>query len=276
MTRDPDITALRVNGKADASNSVTDIPTQIMLGHLPLLLHPDPRAVLVIGLGSGISAGSVARHPIERLDVVEIEPAVVEASRFFAQDNGNVLGDRRVRLTIADGRNFLLTTRERYDVIASEPSNPWLSGVASLFSREFFQFARQRLRPGGFMLQWVHAYALLPEDLQMIVKTFRTVFPATSVWKVATGDFLLLGQTAPAPFDLNLLKARYEANPALRGDLAKIGISRWAGVLGYFVLDEKDVVRYSDGALLNTDDTFGWSSRLRARSTSKRRPPTGN
>src|SRR5262249_55468454 len=155
------------------------------------------------GLGSGISAGSVARHPIERLDVVEIEPAVVEASRFFTQHNGNVLADRRVRLTIADGRNFLLTTPERYDVIASEPSNPWLSGVASLFSLEFFQLARERLRPGGFMLQWVHAYALLPEDLQMIVKTFRTVFPTTSVWNVAGGDFLLLGQTAPAPFDLN-------------------------------------------------------------------------
>src|SRR5262249_30883969 len=158
------------------------------------------------------SAGAVARHSIERLDIVEIEPAVVEASQFFAKENGNVLRDRRVRLTIADGRNFLLTTRERYDVIASEPSNPWLSGVASLFSLDFFRLARQHVRPGGIMLQWVQAYSLLPEDFQMIVKTFRTVFPETSVWHVVGGDYLLLGRVDPVPLDLNLLKARYEAN----------------------------------------------------------------
>jgi spermidine synthase len=254
VTRASDTITLRVNGKADASTAPGDMPTQVMLGHLPLLLHPDPRTVLVIGLGSGITAGSVVRHPIERLDIIEIEPVVVEASGFFAQENGNVLRDPRVRLTIADGRNFLLTTPERYDVIASEPSNPWLGGVASLFSVEFFQLARQHLRPGGLMLQWVHAYSLLPEDFQMIVKTFRTAFPSTSIWQVTGGDFLLLGRADAAPLDLNRLKNRYETNPGLRSDLARIGISDWAGILGYFLLGDKDATRYAEDAQLNTDD----------------------
>ena len=100
----------------------------------------------MIGMGSGITAGAVARHPVDRVDIVEIEPAVVEATRFFARQHGNVLADPRVRVIIADGRNYLLTTRERYDVIISEPSNPWLAGLASLFSTDFYQIARQLLR----------------------------------------------------------------------------------------------------------------------------------
>src|SRR6185503_9777791 len=118
------------------------------------------------------------------------------------------LRDPRARLIVADARNFLLTTPNRYDVITSEPSNPWIGGVASLFSREFFALARQRLRPGGLMVQWVHGYGLAPEDLAMIVATFRSVFPATSVWQVAQGDYLLVGRPEPAPLDLRALKAR--------------------------------------------------------------------
>ena len=196
------ISSLSVNGKVDASNYAADMPTQIMLGHLPLLLHRHPRDVLVIGLGSGITAGAVARHPIERLDVVEIEPAVVEASRYFTRENHDVLRDRRARLIVADARNFLLTAPGDYDVITSEPSNPWIGGVATLFSREFFALARERLRPGGVMVQWVHGYSLAPEDLGMIVATFRSVFPATSLWQVAPGDYLLVGRAtgrAPRP-----------------------------------------------------------------------------
>ena len=254
VTRDGDNIALRVNGKVDASTDPADMPTQLMLGHLPLLLHPDPRAVLVIGLGGGTTAGAVARHPIERLDVVEIEAAVIEASRFFTRENGDVLKDSRLRMAIADGRNYLLTTPERYDMIISEPSNPWIGGIASLFSIEFFELARPLLKPGGIMAQWVQAYNLHPEDFQMIVKTFGSVFPATSVWHVASADYLLLGLVEPAPVDLELLKARYRSNPALRLDLERIEIRDWPGVLGYLMLGEADARRYAGGAPLNTDD----------------------
>jgi hypothetical protein len=117
-------------------------------------------------------------------------------------------------------------------VIVSEPSNPWIGGIASLFSREFFEIARQHLRPGGMMVQWVQAYSLGPEDLQMIVKTFQTVFLGVSVCHVTTGDYLPLGRTEPGPLDLGVMKARHRENPAIRHDLERIGIHDWAGFLG--------------------------------------------
>jgi spermidine synthase len=244
---------LRTNGKIDAGTAV-DMPTQIMSGHLPMLLHPGARNVLVIGMGSGITAGAVARHPVERLDIVEIEPAVVEASRFFADFHGNVTDDPRVRTIIADGRNFLLTTDRRYDVIVSEPSNPWIGGLASLFSVEFFRLAREHLTPGGLIVQWIQGYNLPPEDLQMVVRTFRAVFPAATVWNTIPGDFLLIGQVDPAPFDLDGMRARYETNPGVWRDLDRIGVRAWPMALGYFMLGEEDAARLSEGTALNTDD----------------------
>jgi spermidine synthase len=254
VTRAGQYVALRVNGKPDASSDPLDMQTQLTLGHLPLLLHPDPTSVLVIGLGSGITAGAVARHPIRQLDVVEIEPAVVEASRFFTRENGNVLKDPRVRLVLGDARNFLLTAPARYDIIISEPSNPWIGGIASLFSLESFQLARDHLRPGGLMAQWVQSYNLRPEDLKMIVQTFRRVFPDTSIWQVGSVDYLLLGRAEPAPVDLVLLKTRHQDNAALREDLTRTGVKDWPGVLSYFVLGGADAARFSDGAAVNTDD----------------------
>jgi spermidine synthase len=254
VERSASFVSLLVNGKADASTAPADMPTQLMLGHLPLLLHAEPRAILVIGLGSGITAGAVARHPVQRLDVVEIEPAVIEASRFFREEHGDVLTDPRVRVVVGDARNFLLTTEARYDVITSEPSNPWIGGIASLFSLEFFELARRHLQPGGIMLQWIHAYGLLSEDLRMVVETFRTVFPAVSIWQVSPGDFLLLGRVDPAPLDLSLVKARYQTNRAVRRDLERIGLRGWSGLLGYFVLGPEDTARYARGAAVNTDD----------------------
>ena len=244
---------LRVNGKLDAGTA-GDMPTQLMSGHLPLLLHADPKRVLVIGLGSGITAGAVARYPIERLDVVEIEPAVVEASRYFGQLHGDVLEDPRVRTIIADGRNFLLTTPERYDVIISEPSNPWMSGLASMFSEEFFRLASERLRPGGIMVQWIQAYNLRPEDLRMVVNTFRTAFPAASIWNPVRGDFLLVGRRESSPIDLDLLRARFDGTSSVRRDLERIGVRAWPGILGFFMLGEADTARFARGGGLNTDD----------------------
>ena len=247
--------SLRSNGKVEASTLKADMPTQLLLAHIPLLVHPNPKDVLVIGLGSGITVGAAARHNLDRLDVVEIEPAVVEASDYFAPVHGNVLKQPRVRTVIADGRNFLLTTPQRYDVIISQPSNPWIGGLASLFSIEFFELARQRLKPGGLMVQWVQGYSLLPEDLQMVVRTFRTVFPATTLWHSSrAGDYVVVGRTEPVPLDADRIRARYDANPAIREDLAGIGMQSWPAILGYFMLDAGDVERLAAGTEVNTDD----------------------
>jgi spermidine synthase len=244
---------LSTNGKMDAGTAV-DMPTQLMIGHLPMLLHPDPKRVLVIGMGSGITSGSVARYPIEHLDIVEIEPAVVEATRFFARENGNVVTDPRVRVVIADGRNYMLTTPQRYDVILSEPSNPWISGLASLFSVEFFRVAREHLQPGGIMLQWVHGYNLYTDDLRMVVRTFRSVFPATTIWNTIPGDFLLIGRVESTPFDLTTVRERFQTNPAVWSVFDRFGIRDWPGVLGYFMLGERDTARFTGSGRLNTDD----------------------
>jgi spermidine synthase len=253
VTRKGAHTLLRINGKIEAS-TVIDMPTQLMAAHLPLLTHPSPRTVFIMGLGSGVTAAAAARHPVERVDVLEIEPAVVEASRFFAGEQGGALDDPRVRVVIGDGRSFLLAAGTRYDVIISEPSNPWVQGMAGLFSAEFFALARERLRPGGMMLQWVQSYNLAPDDLKMVVATFRTAFPATSVWESTPGDFLLLGSVEPAPLDLGRLRVRWEALPRVRADFDRLGIRGWAGILGFFALREDDAARLGAGAGLNTDD----------------------
>jgi spermidine synthase len=253
VTRQGPYTLLRINGKIDAG-TVRDMPTQLMAAHLPLLVHPSPRTVFILGLGSGVTAAAATRHPVERVDVLEIEPAVIEAARFFADEQDGALDDLRVRVVIGDGRSFLLSEGSRYDVIISEPSNPWVQGMAGLFSAEFFALAKERLRPGGMMLQWVQSYNLAPDDLKMVVATFRGAFPATSVWEPTPGDFLLLGSAEPAPLDLGRLRARWEALPRVRADFERLGIRGWAGMLGFFALREDDAARLGAGAGLNTDD----------------------
>jgi spermidine synthase len=261
VTQSGPITLLRINGKIDASTG-SDMPTQLMLAHLPLLAHPAPRDVFVLGLGSGVTAAAVLAHPVESVDVLEIEPAVIEASRFFASVQGRSLADPRLRLIPGDGRSFLRATPSRYDVIISEPSNPWIQGMAALFSVEFFALARERLRPGGVMLQWLQSYNLAPEDLRMVVATFRSVFPAASVWQPSMGDLLLLGRVEAAPLGLRNMRARWESLPALRADFERIPMGSWAGILGFFVLGEADAARLAAGSGLNTDDRLPleWSA----------------
>ena len=132
--------------------------TQKVIAHLPLLLHEHPREICIVGLGSGVTLGSALRHPIDHADVIELSPEVVEASRYFAAENHHALDDPRARLIVGDGRSHLLLSKRQYDVIISEPSNPWIAGVAALFTREFFAAARDRLAPGGIMGPWAHTY----------------------------------------------------------------------------------------------------------------------
>ena len=138
-------------------------------------------------------------------------------------------------------------------MIISEPSNPWISGLASLFSVEFFDLARRRLNPGGIMVQWLQAYNLLSDDFRMVVRTFRTAFPQTTVWNTSAGDYLLVGRVEPAPLDLKLFEARLR--PAgVRQDLSRIGIRAWPELFAHFVLGEADAARLAEGAGLNTDN----------------------
>jgi spermidine synthase len=169
--------ALKVNGKVDASNG-DDMPNQVLPAHVALLFGPPARDVLVIGWASGVTVGSVATHrAVERIDAVEIEPAVIEASHFFDDDNGRPLEDPRVNVILDDGRTFLETRDRQYDVIISQPSNPWMTGVSNLFTREFFRAASRALRADGRLMQWMQLYGMDPESLASVLAAMRAEFP---------------------------------------------------------------------------------------------------
>jgi spermidine synthase len=246
---------LSVNGKVDAS-STGDMDTQVLMGHLPLLASPAARDVMVIGLASGVSAGSVLAHPVEALTIVEIEPSMIEAQRFFEGLNGRPLQDPRTRLRLEDARNELLISDATYDAIISEPSNPWLSGPSKLFTQEFFELARRRLRPGGLLCQWVQLYGMDEDALKAVLRTFAAVFPHRMIFKGSPGDLLVLGSAAPIRLDAALIRGRM-ALPSVSADLSRVHVKDLESLLFRFRLAEEEVVRYtgapSDGPL-NTDD----------------------
>ncbi len=252
VARTEDYIALRTNGKVDASNH--DVTTQLLVGHLGAIFHPAPRRVLVIGFGSGMTVSTLARYPeVERIDCVEIEPAVVRAAPYLETLNRGVLRDPRLHVTLDDARNFLLTTRNRYDLIISEPSNPWIAGVATLFTAEYYRAARARLEPGGVFVQWVQAYSLYPEDLRMVLSTFVPEFAQVTLWHGDAPDLLLLARNDPAPLRLDRLRALW-SNDTLRSDYQTIGLREPAGIVAFFLLDDADLRRFATDSRRNTDD----------------------
>ena len=248
-------TSLAVDGKVDASNR-GDMLTQKLIAHLPLLLHDDPKDVGIIGLGSGATVGAALSHPIARVDVIEISPEVVEASRYFATENRRALDDPRTNLIVGDGRSHLLLSKRKYDVIVSEPSNPWIAGVAALFTREFFLAARDRLAPGGIMCQWANAYNISDPDLRSIVATFRSVFPQGTVWLVGRDDVLLVAGTTAIEAKLGNIKRNW-SRPGVADDLATVSVHDPFSILSLFVGGPVELERYSAGAALFSDDRMG-------------------
>ncbi len=251
VTRLRDNLALAVNGKTDASTH--DAFTQFLLGHLPMFARPDAKKVLVIGLGSGSTLAAVASHPVETLDAAELEAAVVEAAGFFKDLNRNVLDDPRLRLFHNDGRNVLLVRPDRYDVIISEPSNPWIAGVANLFSREHYQTLRKRLNPGGVACQWLHAYSMSTADLQMIIKTFASVFPQASLWTPYYPDLILLGSDEPLVFDFERVKEVFN-RPHVAADLAPYSIKTPEAFFANYWLGTQEIGHLAQGGKMNTDN----------------------
>ncbi|HWQ03193.1 MAG TPA: fused MFS/spermidine synthase, partial [Candidatus Nitrosotenuis sp.] len=237
----------------DASNR--DRITQLLVGHLGAVFHPAPKRVLVIGFGSGMTVSAVARHPdVEWIDVVEIEPAVIRAAPHLVTLNRNVLSDKRVHVFLDDARNFLLTTRNHYDLIVSEPSNPWIAGVSSLFTDEFYREAKARLNPGGMFVQWVQAYSLFPEDFQMILGTFSPHFPQVTLWRGEPPDYLVLGQTRAEPLRLDRLRRMWDV-PGVHSDFLELGIDRPEGIMAFHRLDDADLrILVSRTSVRNTDD----------------------
>ena len=244
--------SLAIDGKVDASNA-GDMLTQRLLAHLPLLLHPDPRRAAILGLGSGVTLGSALTHPLDEVVAIEISPEVVDASRFFEAENHGALHNPKTRLVVGDGRTHLLMGRQRYDVIISEPSNPWMAGIASLFTREFFEAARDRLTPDGVLCQWAHTYDISSEDLRSIVATFLSVFPHGTMWMVGDADVLLIGSAEPLDARMAGLAAAWQ-RPGVAADLSTVGARSPFALLSLFVAQGPALARWVGDARLQTDN----------------------
>ena len=243
---------LKINGKTDASNGPGDVETQLLLGHAPFLMR-DAEQVAVIGWGSGMTVDAVLKHPVERVTAFEIEPAVVEASRFFEPGNGAPLEDERVELIMGDARNELRRREQLYDVIISEPSNPWLTGVANLFTKDFFEIAASRLAPDGVMCQWFHLYGMSEDSTRSLIATFREQFPHVIAFK--DRDLILLGSTGPIRLSLERLQNFYSI-PALQESLARAGMAYPSDILVNVTLDSDGAEAYASEGVINTDDNM--------------------
>jgi len=244
---------LKVNGKTDAS-SRGDMPTQVLLGQLPLLIHESPKRVLIIGLGSGVTAAAVASHPeVEDITILEISQSVVEASKFFLDVNHRVLSDPRVKLHIGDARNFLLADYSVYDIIITEPSNPWVSGVSNLFTQDFFELARKRLNHDGLMTQWLHFYGMALPDFKSLLHSYQSVFDHLSLWSPLSGDAIVIGSKREHELRYQNLTQTFLNRTQVK-QLKNIDIIQPRDIVRKFLATSTQAKDFSSSAPFNTDD----------------------
>ena len=248
--------AFHVNGMCDG-NAVEDVGTQIMLGLIGAALHPEPRTAMVVGLGTGETAGWLAEVPsVERVDVVELEPAVEEMARRCRAVNRNVLANPKVRLIFNDAREVLLATAARYDLVVTEPSNPYRNGIANLFTREFYRAGRKRLKDGGMFVQWVQAYEIDRRTMRTVLATFKSVFPQVEVWQSKLGDLVLVGSAERPPYAVSALRGKMAQEPFASALSCAWHTTGLEGLLSHYVGGTELVERFIGGgpAATNTDD----------------------
>ena len=224
-----------INGKADGS-ARGDAGTQVMAGLVGGILHPDPRRALVIGLGTGSTAGWLGAIPaMERVDVVELEPAVLRVAAACHDVNHEVLRNPKVHVRIGDAREVLLVSRDRYDIIFSEPSNPYRAGIASLFTEEFYRASAARLNRGGFFLQWLQTYDVDSQTIRTIYATIGSAFAHVETWQTDQGDLLLVATRDPIVIDANFLRARVAQEPFRSALTHAWRVESLEGFLSHFI-----------------------------------------
>jgi spermidine synthase len=248
--------AFALNGKIDG-NSRMDAATQVMGGLLGLALQSKPRHALVIGLGTGSTAGWLAQVPgIEKVDVVELEPAVLEVARACASVNGKAMENPRVRMFLGDAREVLLTRRDKYDLIFSEPSNPYRAGISSLFTREFYTSVRGRLTQQGLFIQWMQAYEVDAQTVRTVYATLSRVFPSVETFRGKRNDLLLVASVQPIAYSAPALRARLATEP-FRSAMEKAWrVSGVEGFASHYVARAglARAIAAAEGDRVNTDD----------------------
>jgi spermidine synthase len=248
-------------GKVQASSDPADMRLQRMLGHLTTLIPEHPGKVLVIGCGAGVTAGAVSVEPrLEQETIAEIEPLVPRVvSTYFAAYNFDVIRNPRVRVQVDDGRHFLLTTKEKFDGITSDPLDPWVKGAAALYTREFFEIAKQHLNPGGVVTQFVQLYESNEAAVKSEVATFLEAFPNGMVFaNTVQGqgyDVVLVGQVEPAKIDIDKMQTRLNSPEysKLAQSLRDIGIYSAVDLAGTYAGSAADLKPWTKDAMINRD-----------------------
>jgi spermidine synthase len=250
-----------VSGKTEASSLHKDMRLQRMLGHIPALLHPNPRSVLIVGCGAGVTSGSFVLHPsIERIVICDIEPLIPQVvATYFQKENHNVIRDPRVEIVYDDARHYIATTTEQFDLITSDPIHPWLKGSAVLYSQEYFELCRRRLKPGGLVTQWVPLYEANLPVVQSEIATFFSVFPHGTIWAnddVGFGyDTVMLGQANPLEIDIDALQQRFERpdHARIRVALYDLGFESAVDLLATYAGRFNDLKAWLASAEINRD-----------------------
>lgn len=248
--------ALLINGKTDATiGSGEDMAQQVLVGQVPLVLMPQAKSVCVVGYGSGVTTHAVLTHPIRKALTIELEGAVIEAAPFFESAADQPLRDPRSRLVVEDAGTYLRSTKEKFDVIISEPSNPWIAGVGNLFTKEFYQEARARLSPGGIFCQWIQTYSVSPTTLSTVFRTVTMVFPKGQLFYVeSSGDLIILAVPDRELYLERDSMAKVLGRPAVAADLARIGIHSMEDLLGAYRGRLDRIAHEAGPGPINTDD----------------------
>jgi spermidine synthase len=258
VTKIVDARFFHVSGKVEASTQGEDMRLQGMLGHLPALVHSGPRSVLVVGFGAGVTAGSFLPHPtVERLVICEIEPIIPRlVGPVFQRENNGVLRDRRTQLVFDDGRHYVLTTRETFDIITSDPIHPWVKGNAALYTKEYFEHCKRRLRPGGIVTQWVPLYESDFDTVKSEIATFFEVFPQGTIWANDFDgegyDMVLMSEAADSMIDVNAVERRAQ-HPQVAASMRGAGFQSASSLLGTFAGSAPDLRKWLTDAQINRD-----------------------
>src|SRR5262249_43608254 len=250
-----------VSGKSEASSALLDMRLQRMMGHLPALVHRQPRSVLVVGFGAGVTAGSfVPYRDIDNIVICELEPIIPQASdEFFGTQNYHVLRDQRTRMIYDDARHFISTTPEKFDVITTDPIHPWVKGTSALYSKEYFELVRSHLNPGGVAAQWLPLYESDDETIKTQLNTFFDVFPNGTVWSNYLNgdgyDLVLLGQPDGSRIDVDAIQKRLDDSKysGVRDSLADVQFNSAFELMATYAGRASDLAPMLAGAEINRD-----------------------
>jgi len=248
--------AFVVNGKVDG-NAIEDASTQVMLGMISAILHPEPKRSMVIGMGTGSSAGWLAQiDSMERVDVVELESDILTIAEWCAPVNENLLENSKFHFIEGDAREIVLTARDKYDLIASEPSNPYRAGIASLYTLEFYSAVAKRLNDGGIFTQWVQAYEIDAQTVRTILATLSTVFPSVEIWQTKEDDMVMVCSQKPIKYSVSSLRQRTQQEPFARALYHAWHVDDLEGMLAHYVAGNEVsiAIREKSNGILNTDD----------------------